>query len=175
MRSLLKLFHGQFILLVPLFLVLVLSLLILLTNLCIQTKLLITVIGSLACLLLPLVPLLVYGEKIEAKYHGKAVETGSLIVKACGFDSIPSEMGVMFNTRQWELPAVPNHVTAYVSLESDKKIVGNFATNESTILGVANVDKLQELRCSRPKKPRPVLNLACSWKIPDPDDSYIVF
>ncbi|KAK9037443.1 hypothetical protein V6N11_022354 [Hibiscus sabdariffa] len=91
-------------------------------SLCIQTKLLITLIGSLACLLLPLVPLL------EAKYHEKAVDTGSLIVKACGFDSIPSEMGVMFNTRQWELPAVPNHVTAY------------------------------ELRCSRPKKPRPVVS-----------------
>ncbi|KAK8592857.1 hypothetical protein V6N13_043514 [Hibiscus sabdariffa] len=65
-------------------------------------------------------------EKIEDKYHGKAVESGSLIGSACGFDSIPSEMGVMFNTRQWEVPSVPNHVTAY------------------------------ELRRSRPKKPRPV-------------------
>ncbi|KAK8672655.1 hypothetical protein V6N13_111020 [Hibiscus sabdariffa] len=85
-------------------------------SLCIQTKLLITLIGSLACLLLPLVPLL------EAKYHEKAVDTGSLIVKACGFDSIPSEMGVMFNTRQWELPAVPNHVTAYFKSRKDAHV-----------------------------------------------------
>nr|KJB75668.1 hypothetical protein B456_012G051000 [Gossypium raimondii] len=96
-------------------------------------------------------------EEMEAKYHEKAMETGSLIVSACGFDSIPAEMGVMFNTRQWVAPAVPNHVTAYVSLESDKRIVGNFATYESAVLGVANMDKLQQLRRSRPKKPRPVI------------------
>ncbi|MBA0814331.1 hypothetical protein Gohar_020169 [Gossypium harknessii] len=97
-------------------------------------------------------------EEMEAKYHEKAMETGSLIVSACGFDSIPAEMGVMFNTRQWVAPAVPNHVTAYVSLESDKRIVGNFATYESAVLGVANMDKLQQLRRSRPKKPRPVVS-----------------
>lgn len=97
-------------------------------------------------------------EKMEAKYHEEAMETGSLIVSACGFDSIPAEMGVMFNTRQWVAPAVPNHVTAYVSLESDKRIVGNLATYESAVLGVANMDKLQELRRSRPKKPRPVVS-----------------
>ncbi|KAE8695768.1 hypothetical protein F3Y22_tig00110691pilonHSYRG00112 [Hibiscus syriacus] len=95
---------------------------------------------------------------MEAKYHEKAVQTGSLIVSACGFDSIPAEMGVMFNTRQWEAPAVPNHVTAYVSLESDKRIVGNFATYESAVLGVANMDKWQELRRSRPRKPRAVVS-----------------
>ncbi|EOY03568.1 Mitochondrial saccharopine dehydrogenase isoform 1 [Theobroma cacao] len=95
-------------------------------------------------------------ERMEAKYHEKAVETGSLVVSACGFDSIPAEMGFMFNSRQWVAPAVPNHVDAYVSLESDKRIVGNFGTYESAVLGVANMDKLQEFRSSRPKRPRPV-------------------
>ncbi|OMP00960.1 hypothetical protein COLO4_12254 [Corchorus olitorius] len=104
-------------------------------------------------------------ERMEAKYHEKAVETGSLVVSACGFDSIPAEMGVMFNTRQWVAPAVPNRVDAYVSLESDKRIVGNFATYESAVLGVANMDKLQELRRSRPKRPRPVFLTGLS---PDP-------
>ncbi|KAK6266817.1 hypothetical protein QUC31_017654 [Theobroma cacao] len=95
-------------------------------------------------------------ERMEAKYHEKAVETGSLVVSACGFDSIPAEMGFMFNSRQWVAPAVPNRVDAYVSLESDKRIVGNFGTYESAVLGVANMDKLQEFRSSRPKRPRPV-------------------
>ncbi|XP_004232189.1 probable mitochondrial saccharopine dehydrogenase-like oxidoreductase At5g39410 [Solanum lycopersicum] len=96
-------------------------------------------------------------ERMEVKYHDKAVENGSLLVSACGFDSIPAELGLMFNSRQWLPPAVPNSVEAYLSLESDKRIVGNLGTYESAVLGVANVDKLQELRRSRPKSPRPVI------------------
>ncbi|PHU27654.1 putative mitochondrial saccharopine dehydrogenase-like oxidoreductase, partial [Capsicum chinense] len=96
-------------------------------------------------------------ERMEVKYHDKAVENGSLVVSACGFDSVPAELGLMFNSRQWLSPAVPNSVEAYVSLESDKRIVGNFATYESAVLGVANADKLLELRRNRPKRPRPVI------------------
>ncbi|KAL7610239.1 hypothetical protein Lser_V15G12718 [Lactuca serriola] len=58
----------------------------------------------------------------------------------------------MFNSRQWVSPAAPNRVEAYLSLESDKNIAGNFGTFESAVLGVANVDKLAELRRSRPKR-----------------------
>lgn len=96
-------------------------------------------------------------ERMEARYHEKAVETGSLLVSACGFDSIPAELGVMFNSRQWIPPAVPNQIEAYVSLESDKRIVGNFGTYESAVLGVANAQELQKLRQSRPRRARPVI------------------
>ncbi|XP_006338410.1 probable mitochondrial saccharopine dehydrogenase-like oxidoreductase At5g39410 [Solanum tuberosum] len=96
-------------------------------------------------------------ERIEMKYHDKAVENGSLVVSACGFDSIPAELGLMFNSRQWLPPAVPNSVEAYLSLESDKRIVKNLGTYESAVLGAANMDKLQELQRSRPKRPRPVI------------------
>ncbi|OVA12135.1 Saccharopine dehydrogenase / Homospermidine synthase [Macleaya cordata] len=96
-------------------------------------------------------------EKMEAIYHEKAVERGSLVISACGFDSVPAEMGLMFNSRQWVSPAAPNRVEAYLSLESDKRIVGNFGTFESAVLGVANMEKLQELRKSRPRRARPVI------------------
>ncbi|KAD7479477.1 hypothetical protein R6Q59_008305 [Mikania micrantha] len=96
-------------------------------------------------------------ERMEAGYHEKAVEKGSLVVSACGFDSIPAELGLMFNSRQWVSPAVPNQVEAYLSLESDKRIVGNFGTFESAVLGVANADKLAELRRSRPRRSRPLI------------------
>ncbi|XP_054802812.1 probable mitochondrial saccharopine dehydrogenase-like oxidoreductase At5g39410 [Prosopis cineraria] len=96
-------------------------------------------------------------ERMEAKYHEKAVETGSLVISACGFDSIPAEMGLMFNSRQWEAPSVPNRIEAYLSLESDKRLVGNYGTYESAVLGVANAKKLQELRRSRPRRARPVI------------------
>ncbi|KAK7273354.1 hypothetical protein RIF29_14403 [Crotalaria pallida] len=96
-------------------------------------------------------------ERMEANYHARAAETGSLVVSACGFDSVPAELGLMFNSRQWVGPAVPNRVEAYVSLESERRIVGNFATYESAVLGVANASKLQELRRSRPRRARPVI------------------
>ncbi|XP_071723264.1 probable mitochondrial saccharopine dehydrogenase-like oxidoreductase At5g39410 [Rutidosis leptorrhynchoides] len=96
-------------------------------------------------------------ERMEANYHEKALEKGALVISACGFDSIPAELGLMFNSRQWEAPTVPNNVEAYLSLESDKRIVGNFGTYESAVLGVANMSKLQELRRSRPKRARPVI------------------
>ncbi|KAF3444821.1 hypothetical protein FNV43_RR14514 [Rhamnella rubrinervis] len=94
-------------------------------------------------------------ERMEAKYHEKAVETGSLVISACGFDSVPAELGLMFNSRQWIGPV--NRVEAYLSLESDKRVVGNLATYESAVLGVANADQLQDLRRSRPKRARPVV------------------
>ncbi|MFS8011148.1 putative saccharopine dehydrogenase, NADP binding domain, NAD(P)-binding domain superfamily [Helianthus anomalus] len=94
-------------------------------------------------------------ERMEAVYFDKAVEKGSLVVSACGFDSVPAEFGLMFNSRQWVEPAVPNRVEAYLNLESDKRIVGNFGTFDSAVLGVANMHKLAELRRSRPKRPRP--------------------
>ncbi|XP_076918722.1 putative mitochondrial saccharopine dehydrogenase-like oxidoreductase At5g39410 [Bidens hawaiensis] len=94
-------------------------------------------------------------ERMEAGYHEKAVEKGSLVISACGFDSVPAEFGLMFNLKQWVSPAVPNRVEAYLSLESDKRIVGNFGTFESAVLGVANAHKLAELRRSRPKRSRP--------------------
>ena len=96
-------------------------------------------------------------ERMEAKYHDRAAESGALVVSACGFDSVPAELGLMFNSRQWVAPAVVNSVEAYVSLESEKRIVGNFATYESAVLGVANAKQLQQLRRSRPRRARPAI------------------
>ncbi|KAK4490724.1 hypothetical protein RD792_001426 [Penstemon davidsonii] len=94
-------------------------------------------------------------ERMEASYHEKAVEKGSLIISACGFDSIPAEIGLLFHSKQWVGSSVPNRVEAYLSLESDKKIVGNYGTYESAVLGVANADQLAQLRKSRPRRARP--------------------
>ncbi|XP_076918733.1 putative mitochondrial saccharopine dehydrogenase-like oxidoreductase At5g39410 [Bidens hawaiensis] len=96
-------------------------------------------------------------ERMEADYHEKAVETGSLVVSACGFDSVPAELGLLFNSRQWFSPAVPNRVQAYVSLESDKGMALNFATYESAVLGVANADNLTKLRQSSRKRTQPLI------------------
>ncbi|CAI9272662.1 unnamed protein product [Lactuca saligna] len=91
-------------------------------------------------------------ERIEAVYHEKAVETGSLVISACGFVSIAAEFGFMFNSRQWVSPAAPNRVQAYLQL---KRTVANFATYESAVLGFANADNLNKLRRSGRRRARP--------------------
>ncbi|KAK9116588.1 hypothetical protein Sjap_015535 [Stephania japonica] len=141
-----------------------------LLQLCKQTKLILNCVGPFRLYGEPVVSACVdvgcdyldicgepeFMERMEWIYHEKGVERGSLVVSACGFDSVPAELGVMFNSRQWVAPRAPNCVEAYVSLESDKRIVGNFGTFESAVLGVASVEKLQELRRSRPRRARPV-------------------
>lgn len=96
-------------------------------------------------------------ERMEVKYHEKAVDSGALVVSGCGFDSIPAELGFLFHSRQWVAPAMVNNIEAYLSLESDRRIVGNLGTYESAVLGVANAEELRELRRSRPRRPRPVI------------------
>ncbi|KAG8366934.1 hypothetical protein BUALT_Bualt16G0019800 [Buddleja alternifolia] len=96
-------------------------------------------------------------EKMEALYHERAVEKGSLVISACGFDSIPAEIGMIFHSRQWVGSSAPNRVEAYLSLESEKRTVGNYGTYESAVLGVANADQLVQLRRSRPRRARPAI------------------
>ena len=96
-------------------------------------------------------------ERMEAAYHEKAAEKGSLVVSSCGFDSVPAELGLMFNSRRWVPLAVPNKVEAYLSLESEKSVVGNIGTYELAVLGVASAGELQEFRRSRPRSARPVI------------------
>ena len=94
-------------------------------------------------------------ERVEADLHDAASSNGSLIVSACGFDSIPAELGFLFNSRQWDPPSAPATVVAHLSLESDRTIVGNFGTYESAVLGVSNASDLQALRRSRPRQAKP--------------------
>ena len=96
-------------------------------------------------------------ERMEAAYHEKAVEKGSSVVSACGFNSVPAELGLLFNSRRWVSPEVPNKVGAYLSPESGKSVVGNIGTYESEVLGVASAGELQEFRRSRPRSARPVI------------------
>ncbi|KAK9055934.1 hypothetical protein SSX86_027021 [Deinandra increscens subsp. villosa] len=94
-------------------------------------------------------------ERMEAVYHEKAVERGSVVVSACAFVSVPADLGFLFNSRQWVSPAVPNRVQAYLNLESDKSNVLNYASYKSAVLGFANADNLKKLRRSGRKRSRP--------------------
>lgn len=43
-----------------------------------------------------------YLERMELLYSGKAREEGVYVVGACGFDSVPSDMGVAFATKKFQ-------------------------------------------------------------------------
>lgn len=43
-----------------------------------------------------------YMESIQLKYHTAAQEKGIYIVSACGFDSIPADLGVVYLQKQFE-------------------------------------------------------------------------
>jgi short subunit dehydrogenase-like uncharacterized protein len=52
-------------------------------------------------------------DRMYLAYHAKALETGARIVHACGFDSVPHDLGVYFTVRH--LPdGVPLRVAGYV-------------------------------------------------------------
>ncbi|XP_020970708.1 probable mitochondrial saccharopine dehydrogenase-like oxidoreductase At5g39410 isoform X2 [Arachis ipaensis] len=96
-------------------------------------------------------------ERMEARYHESAVESGSLVVCACGFDSVPAELGVLFNSVQWVGESSPYRVVGYLTAESERRIVGNFGTFESAVLAVESVKDLEDLRRSTPARTRPAI------------------
>jgi short subunit dehydrogenase-like uncharacterized protein len=51
---------------------------------------------------------------MTARYHDRARETGAKIVPACGFDSIPFDLGAYFTARQLP-PDAPKQVRGYVA------------------------------------------------------------
>ncbi|CAJ2665742.1 unnamed protein product [Trifolium pratense] len=97
-------------------------------------------------------------DRVEIGYHEKSVKNGSLIVSACGFDSVPAEIGLLFHLKQWVGGCLPYRVEAFLSAESEKKMVGNFGTFESAVLAVAD---LKEMRLRRDaqviKRAKPVI------------------
>ncbi|WAR20391.1 LDP1-like protein, partial [Mya arenaria] len=84
-----------------------------------------------------------YLEKMQLLYSGKAREAGVYIVGACGFDSVPADMGVAFATEQFK--EIHTH---YTSISSIQGLAGNVTTLESALHGFAHAAELKPLRKS---------------------------
>jgi len=86
-------------------------------------------------------------ERVEHELFALAEEKGVFLASACGFDSIPADLGALFTQAQFAPPALASSVEAIVSVRPGPqgyKI--NFATYESAVLGVANAAELGTLR-----------------------------
>eukprot|EP00049_Salpingoeca_infusionum_P025441 m.19298 g.19298 ORF g.19298 m.19298 type:complete len:410 (+) comp8012_c0_seq1:271-1500(+) len=87
-------------------------------------------------------------ERVEHVYGQSAKDSNCTIVSACGFDSIPADMGTAFAVEQFvNRNAVPSLVDSYLSLSSGSEgICVHYTTYECAVLGFGSVADLRNLR-----------------------------
>ncbi|XP_046832497.1 saccharopine dehydrogenase-like oxidoreductase isoform X1 [Vespa crabro] len=86
-------------------------------------------------------------EEMQLKYNEAAQNAGIYIVNACGFDSIPSDLGMVFT--QQKFGGEVNSTEVYFStsnLKNCNKPVANFTSLESLIYGFNQKEKLRDIR-----------------------------
>ncbi|KAG5862429.1 Saccharopine dehydrogenase-like oxidoreductase, partial [Gonioctena quinquepunctata] len=88
-----------------------------------------------------------YMEKIQLEQDQNAKEKGVYVISACGFDSIPSDLGVIFMQNNFE--GTLNSVETYLEFWEEKELGGsaiNIGTWKSAVNGFAHRDELKNTR-----------------------------
>jgi len=87
-----------------------------------------------------------YLEKMQLSYHQKAVENGVYVVGACGFDSIPSDMGQICVKKAMggDVNSIETYLKVIIPNLPGASL--NFGTWQSAIHGFANANELRGLR-----------------------------
>jgi len=83
-------------------------------------------------------------ERMQLEYHGAAKDSQIWVVGACGFDSIPADMGTVFLEDSFE--GQVNSVETFLNIHSEVGFHGHFATWQSAIYGFACAKELGPLR-----------------------------
>lgn len=74
-----------------------------------------------------------------------------MIVSACGFDSIPADMGTAFTVAQFPSGAKIGNVQSYLSLKSgDAGMAVHYTTYECAVHGFGSQEDLKEVRKQQP-------------------------
>lgn len=91
-------------------------------------------------------------ETMQLVYDAQAREAGVYVVSACGFDSVPNDMGVVFLQQNWEgtLNSVESYLTTYIPPEyrneARKSGTIHYGTWESLVYGLSHNNELPDLR-----------------------------
>ena len=102
-------------------------------------------------------------ENMILQYNDGAEKEGIYIVGACGFDSIPSDLGVMFVKKEFR--GTLNSVTGYLKLHSGRLgSVGHFGTYESAVYGLSDTITLKNVRKALAFKPVPSVGPKLKFK-----------
>ncbi|XP_015599596.1 saccharopine dehydrogenase-like oxidoreductase [Cephus cinctus] len=100
-----------------------------------------------------------YMERIQLEYNKAAQEAGIYIVSACGFDSIPCDLGVIFTQQKFE--GEVNSIETYLNTWKTENAAGgaaiHYGTWESAVYGLAHANELRELRRKLYPEPLPDL------------------
>ncbi|CBY35347.1 unnamed protein product [Oikopleura dioica] len=90
-------------------------------------------------------------EAMELRYNEAASHSGSIVISACGFDSIPSEIGLNFlrDNFRGEL----HRAEAFLSINAAIGYCGHATTWDCAVMGFGSQDALKALRSLR-KSPR---------------------
>ncbi|XP_055706315.1 saccharopine dehydrogenase-like oxidoreductase [Phlebotomus papatasi] len=110
-----------------------------------------------------------YMERMQLEFDEAAREAGVYVVSACGFDSIPADLGTVFHERHFE--GVVNSVETYLVARGKGPGASiHFGTWESAVYGLAHANELRGLRSKLfkerlpqmkpPLKNRPVIHRA---------------
>lgn len=94
-------------------------------------------------------------ERIRTKYNDAATEKGVYIILACGFDCVPSELGMVYAKEKFHgtLGVVEN----YFQLTAGRKgMTGNFGTYSSLVNSISNASSLRSARKSQASRRIPV-------------------
>ncbi|WP_067458480.1 saccharopine dehydrogenase family protein [Actinomadura macra] len=116
-------------------------------------------------------------DRMYLKYHEEATRSGARIVHACGFDSIPADLGVYFTVKQ--LPEdVPLHVEGFLRVHGDvsggtlHSAIGIFAD----VPGMMSAERERRRVEGRPagrrvrisRRPAPKTRVGDGWTLPLP-------
>ncbi|NVI92923.1 trans-acting enoyl reductase family protein [Actinomadura sp. BRA 177] len=116
-------------------------------------------------------------DRMYVKYHEEAVRSGARIVHACGFDSIPHDLGVYFTVKQ--LPeGVPLHVEGFLRVRGDASggtlhsAVGIFGDAAGMMRAERERRRVEEPPAGRrvriSRRPAPKSRIGDGWTLPLP-------
>ncbi|KAL6439110.1 hypothetical protein ACFW04_003821 [Cataglyphis niger] len=88
-----------------------------------------------------------YMERMQLEYNKAAQEAGVYIVSACGFDSIPTDLGIIFTQQKFggEINSIETYLKCWTT-GNTKGSVLNYGTWESAVYGIAHMNELRALR-----------------------------
>ena len=73
-------------------------------------------------------------EAMEMRYQEAAANSGSIVISACGFDSIPSEIGI--NYLRDNFKGKLHAVEGFLSIKSSKNYCGHATTWDCAVMGI---------------------------------------
>ncbi|KAJ8724224.1 hypothetical protein PYW08_015698 [Mythimna loreyi] len=118
-------------------------------------------------------------ELMQIRYDEQAREAGVFVVSACGWDSIPADMGVTFLKQNFQgtLNSVESYLSFYlppeVAEESKERGVIGFGTWESVVYGMAYHSELPRLQKALFPEPLPQMKpVVKKKKMPKKDEEW---